>query len=110
MGAGLMSLKSTTALLKKMTDSHGQAFSHPDSRSKMFAPFYCCVVPPVDPCPPLPPSSSPKFISDFQLDLSEVLQPLDSFQTFNDFFTRRVLLKQIVFNLSLVILFENNLV
>lgn len=35
---------------------------------------------------------SPKFISDFQLNLNEVAQPLEEFQTFNDFFTRRVVL------------------
>ena len=35
MGAGLMSLTAVKALLKKMTDSHGQAFSHPDSKAKM---------------------------------------------------------------------------
>jgi hypothetical protein len=37
MGAGLMSLTAVKALLKKMTDSHGQAFSHPDSKAKMYA-------------------------------------------------------------------------
>jgi hypothetical protein len=37
MGAGLMSLTAVKALLKKMTDSHGQAFSHPDSKAKMCA-------------------------------------------------------------------------
>ena len=43
---------------------------------------------------PLPPLSSclrsPKFISDFQLDLKEVAQPLEAFKTFNDFFTRKL--------------------
>ena len=35
MGAGLMSLTAVKALLKRMSDSHGQAFSHADSCAKM---------------------------------------------------------------------------
>lgn len=67
MGAGLMSLTAVQNLLKNMSDSHGRAFSHPDSRAKI-----------------------PKFISDFQLNLSELAQPLEEFKTFNDFFTRKL--------------------
>jgi hypothetical protein len=37
MGAGLMSLTAVKTLLKSMTDSHGLAFSHPDSAAKMQA-------------------------------------------------------------------------
>ncbi len=35
MGAGLMSLTAVKNLLKNMTDSHGLAFSQPDSVAKM---------------------------------------------------------------------------
>ncbi len=38
---------------------------------------------------PFSPPYSPKFISDFQLNLNEIAQPIADFKTFNDFFTRR---------------------
>ncbi len=45
---------------------------------------------------------SPKFISDFQLNLNEVAQPLEEFKTFNDFFTRRVGLRHQVARFKLL--------